>query len=47
MNPAFEFCDAAYFMAYRDGKPAGHIAGIINRQVNEGHGRGYGEIRFC
>ena len=33
-NPAFDFCEAAYFMAYRDGKPAGRIAGIINHQVN-------------
>lgn len=34
-NPAFEFCDADYFMAYRDGKPVGRVAAIINRQVNE------------
>lgn len=34
-NPAFDFCEAAYFMAYRDGKPVGRIAAIINRQVNE------------
>ena len=34
-NPAFDFCEAAYFMAFRDGKPVGRIAGIINRQVNE------------
>ena len=34
-NPAFDFCDAAYFMAYRDGKPVGRIAAMINRQVNE------------
>ncbi len=37
INPAFDFCDAIYFMAYRDGKPVGRIAGIINRQVNEHH----------
>lgn len=37
-NPAFDFCDYAYFMAYRDGKPVGRIAGIINRQVNERSG---------
>ncbi|MDE5869198.1 MAG: N-acetyltransferase, partial [Muribaculaceae bacterium] len=37
-NPAFDFCDAVYFMAYRDGKPVGRIAGIINRQVNEKSG---------
>ena len=34
-NPAFDFCESAYFMAYRDGKPVGRIAAIINRQVNE------------
>ncbi len=34
-NPAFDFCEAAYFMAYRDGKPVGRIAGIINHKVNE------------
>lgn len=46
VNPAFEFCDAAYFMAYRDGKPAGRIAGIINRQVNEGHGKATARFGF-
>lgn len=34
-NPAFDFCDASYFMAYRDGKPVGRIAAMINRQVND------------
>lgn len=34
-NPAFEFCEAIYFMAYRDGKPVGRIAGIINNVVNQ------------
>ena len=34
-NPAFDFCEAVYFMAYRDGRPVGRIAGIINRVVNE------------
>ena len=34
-NPAFEFCEEALFMAYRDGKPVGRIAGIINHQVNK------------
>ena len=38
-NPAFDFCEAAYFMAYDDsGKPVGRIAAIINRQVNEKNG---------
>lgn len=34
-NPALEFCDAVYFMAYKDGKLAGRIAGIINPVANE------------
>ena len=34
-NPAFDFCEATYFMAYRDGKIVGRIAGIINKAVNE------------
>lgn len=37
-NPAFDFCESIYFMAYKDGKPVGRIAGIINRQVNEKSG---------
>ncbi len=34
-NPAFDFCEAVYYMAYRDGKIVGRIAGIINKAVNE------------
>ncbi len=34
-NPAFEVCDAVYYLAYRDGKIVGRIAGIINRKSNE------------
>ena len=34
-NPAFEFCTATYFLAYKDGKIAGRIAGIINNKSNE------------
>jgi GNAT superfamily N-acetyltransferase len=29
-NPAFEFCEAEYWIAYRGGKAVGRIAGIIN-----------------
>ncbi|MDE7237770.1 MAG: GNAT family N-acetyltransferase, partial [Paramuribaculum sp.] len=43
-NPAFEFCDAQLFMAYRDGKPVGRIAAIINNKVNET--KGSREARF-
>ncbi len=34
-NPAFEFCRAQSYMAYRDGKPVGRITGIINDRANE------------
>ena len=34
-NPAFKFCEAAYFLAYREGKIVGRIAGIINHRANE------------
>ncbi len=43
-NPAFEFCNAEYFMAYRDGKPVGRIAGIIHRISNQE--RNKKEVRF-
>lgn len=29
-NPAGDFCKAAYWMAYRDGKPVGRVAAILN-----------------
>lgn len=38
-NPAFEFCKAQSFMAFKDGKPAGRITGIINTKVNERTGK--------
>lgn len=34
-NPAFDFCRAQSFMAYRDGKPMGRITAIINDVVNQ------------
>lgn len=34
-NPAFDFCSAQSFMAYRDGKPVGRITAIINDVVNQ------------
>lgn len=34
-NSAFEFCEADYFLAYRDGKIVGRIAVIINSRANE------------
>ena len=35
VNPAFEFCKAKYWLAYKDGRPAGRIAGIINDKYIE------------
>lgn len=34
-NPAFDFCEAKYWLAYRDGKIVGRVAGIINRTFVE------------
>ena len=34
-NAAFEFCEAVYFLAYKDDKVVGRIAGIINHRANE------------
>jgi len=43
-NPAFDFCEAQSFMAYRGGMPVGRITGIINHKVN---GRtGVNTLRF-
>ena len=43
-NPALEVCDHALWMAYRDGKPVGRIAGIINHKANEKWG--FKHVRF-
>lgn len=34
-NAAFEFCEAEYFMAFRDGRMVGRVAAIINHRANE------------
>jgi len=34
-NPAFEFCEAKYWLAYLDNKIVGRIAGIINHKSNK------------
>lgn len=34
-NAAFEFCDADYFLAFRDGRIVGRVAAIINHKANE------------
>lgn len=33
-NPAFDVCEAVYFLAYKNNKIVGRIAGIVNRQAN-------------
>ena len=38
-NAAFEFCEAEYFLAYKDGKLAGRVAAIINHKANNKWGR--------
>ena len=43
-NPAFDYCKAKSWMAYRDGKPVGRITGIINTVVNERTGKR--DLRF-
>ncbi len=34
-NPAFDFCEARYFLAYKGERVVGRIAGIINHRANE------------
>ena len=43
-NPAFEFCEADYFLAYKDGKLVGRVVAIINRRANETWNKK--EVRF-
>ena len=37
-NPVFEYCDAIRYLAYKDGKLVGRIAGIINHDWNKAKG---------
>lgn len=49
INPAFDHCEAKYWLAYKDGKIVGRIAAIINHAYvdkwNQKHGR-FGWIDF-
>ena len=45
-NPAFDFCESVYYMAYKDGEPVGRIAGIINHKANEKSGEKAGRFGF-
>ena len=43
-HPALAFCEARYWLAYRDGKVVGRIGAIINHKTNEI--KGQKRIRF-
>ena len=43
-NPSFDFCEAEYYMAYRNGKAVGRVAAIINNRANKRWGQKY--VRF-
>lgn len=43
-NAAFEFCDAEYFLAYKNEKLVGRVAAIINHRANETWNKK--EVRF-
>lgn len=43
-NPAFDFCEAKYWLAFDDGELVGRIAGIINYNYNKTHKINY--VRF-
>ena len=44
INAAFEFCEADYFLAYKDGKLVGRVAAFINKKANETWEKN--EVRF-
>ena len=43
-SAAFEFCEAEYFLAYKDGQLVGRVAAIINNRANQTWGKK--EVRF-
>ena len=45
-NPAFDHCDATYFLAYREEQVVGRIAVIINHKANETWNQKYGRFGF-
>jgi GNAT superfamily N-acetyltransferase len=45
-NPAFELCDAIYFLAYKEGRLVGRIAGMVNRRSNEVWNQKYARFGF-
>ncbi|MDR1763476.1 MAG: hypothetical protein LBR64_05940 [Dysgonamonadaceae bacterium] len=45
-NPAYDFSESICFLAYRDGKIVGRIAGIINHKANETWNQKYARFSF-
>jgi GNAT superfamily N-acetyltransferase len=45
-NPAFDHCDASYFLAYREGEIVGRIGVFINYKSNERWNQKYGRFGF-
>ncbi len=43
-NPALRYCDAEYWVAYRDGKAVGRICAIVNHRYNEKAGKKLGRF---
>lgn len=43
-NVAFDFCEAEYYLAYKDGRLSGRVAAIINHRANERWG--VKDVRF-
>ena len=43
-NAAFEFCEADYFLAYKNNKIVGRVAAIINQKANQTWNKK--EVRF-
>ena len=45
-NPAYEFCEVKLWLAYKDGKIAGRIAGIINRNYIKAWKNNYARFSY-
>jgi GNAT superfamily N-acetyltransferase len=45
-NPAFEFCEARYWLALKDGREVGRIAGLINHHAIEKWGKPYARFSW-
>ena len=43
-NPAFDFCDARFFLAFKNDRCVGRIGAIINKAYNEKTGQKFGRI---